>query len=246
MFGLAAAKKPNSTNKNDPIIFLSNFYADFENDPSPFQKELSRLLRDKTFLQGGGILGFGLKYKYTYSELDSYLHGGIAGLGSLLTPTEKSLYLMGKSLDLKPEFKVVYKMRDYPGNSIMSTTLSPFPNPAYPYPPTWENTSGFEGLCEQIGGDFIELSEEWNIEGGALKVEWVSPIEHINIIPEYIEKIGGEPTVLRICGSYVLTMTVPAWSERGSAKAGNTKKGRQHSKALEAANHAELGQKVIT
>lgn len=197
------------------IAHLAGLYANLGEDTAPFKKELSRLLQKKDFLPDGGVLGFGLERKYTYSETDANLRNSdIAGLEHHIVGTDKILNRIGTSLDLKTEFKVVYKMKDYPGISIMATTLSPFPNEAYPLPPTWENKGSLEGLCSRIGGDLIELSNEWKSEEEITKVEWVTPIKHINIMPEFIVKEEGKSVVSHIRGSYVMIMTVPEWHKR--------------------------------
>lgn len=213
------------TNRNDSVVSLSELYNDieefsFQGGLSPFHEEFLRLLRQKKFLPAGGILGFGLKYKYTYSAVDAHLNGGeIRGMRGLLRTTDKVLFALSQACGLKGELKIVYKMKDYPGISMLASTLSPFPNKGHPYPPTWENTDGCQGLCEKIGGNFIEISDEYSTMEPIIEIKWVSPILHKNIMPEFIVMVKGEPVVSRVFGSYVLIMTVPEWSKERAAGA---------------------------
>lgn len=206
-------------NGKDSITSLSELYntieePSFQNGLPLFHEELLRLLQQRKFLPAGGILGFGLKFRYTYSEVDAYLNGGeIRGMRGLLRTTDKTLFVLSQAYGLKGELKVVYKMKDYPGISIMASTLAPFPNPAYPYPTTWKNTGGCQGLCEKIGGNFIEISDEYSTKEPIIEIKWVSPILHTNIMPEFIVMVEGKPVVSHICGSYVLTVVVPKWSK---------------------------------
>lgn len=216
------------TNQEKSLFSLSKLYIEESSlqDNLPFfHKELLRLLQRKDFLPAGGILGFGLKHKYNYSAVDSYLHGGgIRGLRGLLRTTDKILFALAQSCGLKGELGVVYKMKDYPGVSMLARTLSPFPNQPYPYSTTWVNTDGCQGLCQKIGGNFIEISSEHSTGEPVTGIKWVSPILHTNIMPEFIVMVEGNPIISHIRGSYVLTMTVPRWSEERAnetAKAAN-------------------------
>lgn len=235
------------TSRKDPVVSLSKLYNDIEkfssqDGLSPFHKELLRLLRQKKFLPAGGILGFGLKYKYTYSAVDAYLNGGeIRGMRGLLRTTDKILFALSQTCGLKGELKIVYKMKDYPGVSMLASTLSPFPNQGHPYPPTWENTDGCQGLCEKIGGDFIEISDEYSTVEPIIEIKWVSPILHINIMPEFIVKVEGEPVVSRVFGSYVLIMTVPKWSRGRAAGAAEVKNDVNPTGDLRAGEISEVG-----
>lgn len=235
------------TNRNDSVVSLSELYIDiegisFQDGLPPFHEELLRLLQRKKFLPAGGFLGFGLKYKYTYSAVDAYLNGGeIRGMRGLLRTTDKIVFALSQACGLKGELKIVYKMKDYPGISMLASTLSPFPNKGYPYPPTWENTGGCQGLCEKIGGNFIEVSDEYSTVEPIIEIKWVSPILHKNIMPEFVVMVEGEPVVSRVFGSYVLIMTVPKWSKERAARAAEFENDAKSTGDLRAGQISEAG-----
>lgn len=211
-----SAKKANAAIENESVAFLSGLCTDIEKNSVKFQAELSRLLQSKTFLPSGGTLGFGLSKKYTWSETDGYISGsGITGLYKILTPADKLLYTIGQTTQLGPRLKIVYTMKDYPGVSLLSANLSPFPGEPYPYESVWENTQGLSGLCKKIEGDIV-VSTDKSCKLTA-EVDWVKPVHHVNNRLEYIEKIAGEKTISHVSRSYVLTMVVPKWVERQGA-----------------------------
>ncbi|KAI5841789.1 hypothetical protein DFP73DRAFT_596384 [Morchella snyderi] len=197
---------------DEGFLILSNLCKDLETNSDEFKKDFKRLLKEKTFLQDGGALAFGLDYKYTFAQIDGEMTSlGLGGLRNFLKPIDKMLYSFIHSCGLQPEFKVVYRIRNHPKVVILSGNISPFPLDLDG--PVWKNMNGLDSLREAIGGEDVKLSKRIQIHAGE-KFGWLKPIQHINNKAEYLEKIGNNQySVSSISRSYVLVVSFPKWTE---------------------------------
>jgi hypothetical protein len=197
---------------DEGFLILSNLCKDLETNSDEFKKEFKRLLKEKTFLQGGGTLAFGLDYKYTFAQIDGEMNSlGLGGLRNFLKPIDKMLYNFIDSCGLQPEFKIVYRIRKHPKVVILSSNISPFPLDLDG--PVWKNMNGLDSLLEAIDGADVKLSKGIQIHAGA-QFGWLKPIEHINNKAEFLEKTGdNQYSVSSISRSYVLVVSLPKWSE---------------------------------
>lgn len=197
---------------DEGFLILSNLCKDLETSSNEFKKEFKRLLKEKTFLQDGGTLAFGLDYKYTFAQIDGEMTSlGLGGLRNFLKPIDKMLYTFIGSCGLQPEFKIVYRIRNHPKVVLLSSNISPFPLDLDG--PVWKNTNGLDSLRTAINGVDVKLSKGIQIHAGA-KFGWLKPIEYINNKAEYLEKTGdNEYSISSISRSYVLVVRLPKWSE---------------------------------
>jgi len=162
-------------------------------------KSFAGLLTQPDFLPDGGLVGFGLKYKYPI-DLE---RTNISSLGKVLKGRDGLLFRIAKLLKLEPELKVVYRT-DRDGTFLCNTS-----------PPNMYLVDDLsDTLRSSCDGEMIEPDEddEHQID---LEVHWVNSGSSRTAVKSHIRVYAGGFSIAtdELYGQVVLIVKI---GEKGS------------------------------
>ncbi|KAJ7775722.1 hypothetical protein DFH07DRAFT_732164 [Mycena maculata] len=169
------------------------------------QSALVALLDEPNFLADGGILGFGMRYKY---PVDS--NTNLRGMKSLLKGADALLVRVCEEIGLQTSLKAVYSPNDE-GMVMMDKILDPDGDMG-----EFEE-SATDVLSRDYGGEMIQ-APEWDEEEerNITAVKWITPMSARTPLRATYIAYGNEHSIEYVYGDLALMVHVPDADSRGA------------------------------
>jgi hypothetical protein len=164
---------------------------------------LSSLLNDVTYLPEGGILGFGLRYKYPVDARTS-----LVKMKSLLKGADALLVRVSAQLGLETSLKAVYSHDD--GVIMLDRVVLGEIGCS-----TVEG-SVIQELRDTFSGDVLEYGSDDDYSD-VTEVTWISKMSSLIDLEATYITYGNEPSLGYIYGDLALMVYIPSAEDRGIA-----------------------------
>ncbi|KAJ7476901.1 hypothetical protein B0H11DRAFT_2234865 [Mycena galericulata] len=159
---------------------------------------LSALVDESTFLSDGGIIGFGMRYKYPIDD-----ETNLRKMKSMLKGADALLVRVCEELGLKTSLKAVYH-EEYASGKIMVDKIVNSMDDV-------DEESVTTVLERDFGGQVIEDDEDGN---EVTKVTWITPMSSLTHLKATYLAYGNEHSIGYIYGDLALMVHVPDENSR--------------------------------
>ncbi|KAJ7476900.1 hypothetical protein B0H11DRAFT_1917326 [Mycena galericulata] len=171
--------------------------------PKPFptsgdlRSALSALVDESTFLSEGGIIGFGMRYKYPVDHETNFQK-----MKSMLKGADALLVRVCEDLGLKTSLKAVYS-GEYEAGKVMTDKIVDSMEQ--------RDESVITMLECDFGGQVIEDNDE---DHEVTQVTWITPMSNLTHLKTTYLAYGNEHSIGYIYGDLALTVHIPDENSR--------------------------------